>query len=407
MNLTMNKRQQMSGIFLVIGAFALPMFSALAMFALSASALCALIFDFAQVKQTLRESKLAQLGLALFAVIAASALYSSAPTQMMTKVILAYREFALIGLTIGIVTVLPQYKKWVVNALILSLSIVVVLSCLDAYAPLPFSKSTLAGAVGDHFIFAHHINQNVMSSFLVLLLLLKATDPTTDLRWQWRYWAMALVAVCDVLFLVKGRTGILTLAWNLLVFGYFIFSVKQRWLAVIVTAMLVSVALSTDNPLNRLAQRTVYEVQAHQERGEDTSAGLRLAFWQDTWAKIEQKPILGYGVGSYQGMYDLDKKNPDKPGYWAGKVHPHNELFYIWFQAGILAAMLFLGFVATLWMTAFKTQDTRDKMLQYSVAGMLVIYGALDVPLLNHIEGMFFWLIISVFFAKRGSESAT
>ncbi|MGL4768403.1 MAG: O-antigen ligase family protein [Formosimonas sp.] len=398
-----NKSQHLCGMLLVVGAFALPMFSALAMYALSLCALCYLVTEWAQLKSNVQESRLLQCCLVLFVVIALSAVYGVGTSKMATKAVVSYREFALIPLTIGVLSMVPQYRKHAINALTLSLSIVVLLSCLDAYIPLPFSKATEQGTPNDHVIFAHHINQNVMSSFLVLLALVKLADKRIYGVWRLCYALLAIVAVIDVLFLVKGRTGILTLLWGVLVFAFYTLSRKQIALAVVAAVLGVTALLRFDTPLSQLAHRTVYEVQAYQERGEDTSAGLRLAFWQDTWGKIKRNPVVGYGAGSYQAMYDLDVKNPDKPGYWAGKFHPHNELMYIWFQAGIVAALLYLTFLGLLFKQAIQTKQTRLKIVRVSVVGMLLIYSALDVPMLNHIEGMFFWLVISMFFTRRAA----
>ena len=394
-----NKYQHMAAICLVIAAFGLPMFSLLTFISLALATLLWLFStDFSLVKKTIGQSSFAKCSLALFLCIALSALYSNAPAKFLFKTIVSYREFLLIPVTMCILGTAPQYKKTVVNMLIFSLTVVVLLSCLDAYHPLPFSKSTKHGAINDHYIFSQHITQNVMSSFLVLLALLKATEKNMALKWKMMFCLIALIAIINILFLVRGRTGILTLVFNLLIFGYYSLSVKQRWSAAAFVTFFCALIFLTDNPLNRLVQHTVYEVQAYKQTGEDTSAGLRLAFWQDTWQKIEQNPIVGYGAGSYKEMYDLDLKNPDKPGYSAGGHHPHDELLLIWFEAGILAAVLFLLFVILLAVTAFKTSDRRLKMLQYSVVGMLVIYCIFDVPMLNYIEGMFFWLLISLFF---------
>ena len=397
-----NKYQHMAAICLVIAAFGLPMFSLLTFISLALATLLWLFStDFSLVKKTIGQSSFAKCSLALFLCIALSALYSNAPAKFLFKTIVSYREFLLIPVTMCILGTAPQYKKTVINMLIFSLTVVVLLSCLDAYHPLPFSKSTKHGAINDHYIFSQHITQNVMSSFLVLLALMKATEKNMSTKWKMIFCLIALISVVDILFLVKGRTGILTLMLNLFIFGYYKLSVKQKCGAVALMALFSILVFLTNNSLNTRVQQTFHEVDVYQETGADTSAGLRLAFWEYAWDKIKEKPVIGYGAGKYRNNYDLNLQHPDKWGYTQGFYHPHNELLLIWFEAGVLAAVLFLLFAVMLVIRAFKSKDTNLKMLQYSVVGMLIIYCTFDVPIFNYIEGMFFWLLISLFFTLK------
>ena len=80
-------------------------------------------------------------------------------------------------------------------------------------------------------------------------------------------------------------------------------------------------------------------IQNNGDRGKGKPEDIRYVFVKESLNRIIEKPILGYGTGSFGTIF----KNEVKSGHYFDKhTTPHNQYLYVWFELGILGLVLLL-----------------------------------------------------------------
>jgi O-antigen ligase len=80
-------------------------------------------------------------------------------------------------------------------------------------------------------------------------------------------------------------------------------------------------------------------IQNNGDRGAGKTEDIRYVFVKESLNRIIEKPILGYGTGSFGTIF----KNEVKSGHYFDKhTTPHNQYLYVWFELGILGLVLLL-----------------------------------------------------------------
>ena len=80
-------------------------------------------------------------------------------------------------------------------------------------------------------------------------------------------------------------------------------------------------------------------IQNNGDRGAGKTEDIRYVFVKESLNRIIEKPILGYGTGSFGTIF----KNEVKSGHYFDKhTTPHNQYLYVWFELGILGLALLL-----------------------------------------------------------------
>lgn len=131
--------------------------------------------------------------------------------------------------------------------------------------------------------------------------------------------------------------------------------------------------------------------------GEDTSAALRIAYLESTWAMIEEHP---WGVGWYGYRFQY----PDYNFYLDDKnvimYHCHNIFLNIWSELGPLGIICFLvtwgSFVALGWRLVQQAEQSWARALGcgYVLASSGIALGGLtDHIYFNTKMGLIFWLL--------------
>ena len=80
-------------------------------------------------------------------------------------------------------------------------------------------------------------------------------------------------------------------------------------------------------------------IQNNGDKGEGNLDDIRYVFTKETLSRILEKPILGYGTGSFGTIFHEQVKS----GHIFDKhTTPHNQYLYVWFELGILGLVLLL-----------------------------------------------------------------
>ncbi len=165
-------------------------------------------------------------------------------------------------------------------------------------------------------------------------------------------------AIAAYLFMVSGRRairGISTL--TLLVFPGVLMLLQSRigWLGGVTTLVLLSVyywrqqqiiGLWLCSLLSLLAASYLLEIKGNFLVSKESSNADRWLILEYTWHMIQQRPWLGWGMGSFESAFAQTLAQAGLvPTNYTYPSHPHNEILYGWAEGGVVAlvAMLLLA----------------------------------------------------------------
>jgi O-antigen ligase len=341
---------------------------------------------------------LACVALGLYAAVLLSYTYSSAPFGEKIKFISAYRELLFIPFLLCFLNGFNRLKKDAALIFFVFIMVVIGFSTANFLAHSFHLTPFLIAPPNDNYIFHSHIIQNVMSTLAVLFLLIHAkSNRIFSVKW-WVFLTVAAIGIANILLMVQGRTGHMTLIACCFIFVLCTFNKKTKLFILFAIVAALLALLSTKNPFNDVVKRTTTEVQVYEKTREATSAGARIEFWKHAITRIKEKPLVGHGAGSFRSEYAAHIQKNNLPGFWPGTHHPHNEFLFLWHDSGLLALLLFVGLIAALLWQAHRTENTDTKTMRYGIAASFAIYAMVDVPMFNSAEALFFVLMIACFF---------
>jgi O-antigen ligase len=117
------------------------------------------------------------------------------------------------------------------------------------------------------------------------------------------------------------------------------------WLSVLIVAS--AIAFSTSPQLRARVMQAVDEVANADKSTALTSLGTRVLFYRTTLELIKERPIVGYGSGSFGKEYKeiVSRRYSD----WRATptTDPHNQYLFITMQLGIIGLTAFLAVIVT------------------------------------------------------------
>ena len=220
---------------------------------------------------------------------------------------------------------------------------------LAAGLALPWVLNDQANLATHNVVFSEsYLDQSIMLVTLAAVV----WHLQSELKWP-RYLcaAIAVAALLNVLLLLPGRTGYvacfavlgLALVWGL--------PKKLRWALLLAGPLLLVVVLSLG--ANKVSTRMAAVLQESQNYSQNndtaSSSGWRLNAWHRSVQAIAQKPVYGYGVGSWAAAVkrlDGDKAVAD---FGSGNSsNPHQEYLLWGVELGLMGPLLLLGLFACL-----------------------------------------------------------
>lgn len=394
------KLQHIARVLLVLTVFSMPISTA------STNVLMALTLMFWLAAGGYREQFEALKGnwvvratLALFALICIGSLYSTGSLKDIGFQIQKYARLLFILPAMGLLLE-EKWRDRAMTAFIAAMGLTLALSLLSVIWPLPFVKGTAGGSGTNHYVFKDHIAQNLIMSFFALVMLVKGQVETRSI-WRIAYFAVALLAVIDILFFVQGRTGYLSLALNVLVFIVFMARGKQRWMWLAASALVAILALLLSSNLRDRIELAVQEYKAS-DRKELSSVGQRVEFTKKSIELIKERPFIGFGTGSY--ATEFCRVADSKEWCEAGKFHPHNQFLAFGVQLGIMGVLAYLLFFSA--MSAEAVGSTLPlSIVRFGLIATLLVDSLVHAPLFLSTEAQFFILLLSIGFVNHFSKS--
>lgn len=237
--------------------------------------------------------------------------------------------------------------------------------------------NVLASFMASSLILSGFLLQKISSKKLQIFLLLTA---------QLNMW---------VITITMSRTGYLGLLIALLLFipRAWQNNKKQLGLFIVAISLGLGFAMLKGDALGARNTDALKEV------------GARTVFYKNSWEMIKEKPLMGYGYGSFEKNYLINQaqhvKNNEQLPYTGQLTHPHNDILFWAVEGGIvpILAILLLVVAFIRLLSAFK--------ISYALAIM-----ALVIPISLHTQTEYplyhsalHWLVLLVIVFYVDSES--
>ncbi len=163
----------------------------------------------------------------------------------------------------------------------------------------------------------------------------------------------ALGAACGLLASVASgsRGGWITLPLLLLVALWLRYPAhdetraRRGWRALLATVAVCALLALLPGVQHR-AEKAADEYQRQEQRQDDSSIGLRLAFWRQAWADGLARPWVGVGQGGYEQRQREAVARGDMPPQAVLFNHAHNEWLDMFAKRGLLGVAGLLLFYA-------------------------------------------------------------
>ena len=349
--------------------------------------------------EMLRGNSFVHATLLMFFIVILGSLYSSGNREDITYQLFKYGKILFILPAITLV----QDQKWReagINAFCAAMLITLILSVVSAIWPMPFVKGTAGGASNNHFVFRDHIAQNLMMSFFALIMLARGLIEKNKKR-KLVYILLGLVAIFDILFLVLGRTGYVSLALNLVVFVLFLNTWRERILASSIFAVIIVLTLHYSSGFNSRVNIAVDEYKTHQSN-DLSSVGQRIEFLKKSVELIKERPWAGFGTGAQRK--ELCRVADSSEWCNVGQIHPHNQFMAIGIQLGGLGIVAYLLFMGAAILQA-RLQFGEYKILGVGLVATLLVDSLFHAPLTLIAEAAIFILLFPILLARGSLDS--
>jgi O-antigen ligase len=282
--------------------------------------------------------------MAMLGALAVSLLYTAAPFGD------GLRDFGKYGklLEIPLILVLLRTRREVLIALAVYAAaqtfVVATSYLLSAGVTPPWVYKTVAQRQSVGAVFSSYLDQSIMTAGLAALCWhLRRTFPG---RHGARL-ALALAALCafNVLFLLPGRSGQAALLTALALALWWAIPRHGKWLALIAPPLLLAAAMAASPAFRDRIDAIGLEARAHLHGDPaPTSTGVRLNYWQRSLEMIAERPLTGWGVGSWNDEYRrLEGEHLRKDA--ADLRNPHEEYLLWGVQLGVGGIALLVAFL--------------------------------------------------------------
>ena len=318
--------------------------------------------------------------LLLFAALGIGLFYTSAPLVEALSILKKYRELLYIPLFIILFND-ETARRLGLNTFMLA---TVVILCLS-YGSIYFGS----GYDSNPAIFKNYITQGILVALVAYFLTIQVI---AEKKWRILKLIVILLAIYHITFISPGRTGFLVLFGLIWLFLY----QRYRWrglffggLGLILLSVLV---LSVSDSLRTRMTDIVTYLENPQQLKSDSSTVLRYGFMKNTIELIAQRPLFGYGTGSFAHEY---QKLVQQRGVYP-TTNPHSEFLMLTVQLGMVGLLLFCYLFYQLWKTGDLLPLYQRQMIQGLVVAMSIgclfnslLLDASEAHLFAYLTGLF------------------
>lgn len=332
--------------------------------------------------------------LGLYAMVLLGVTYSPAPSADVQLHLSKYSKLLWIPVLLSL---LPeaQWRRRCLWAFMAAMGFIMLSAFANVFWQLPWSRTQEIGWGKDHTVIGDYITQNIMMTFFVVAAM--DLGRRTQSLWQrYAWWIAALMGAVVVTQLSQGRTGYVLLILSVGTYIFWSLQGRRRWLTLLSLSAVLVVALASSQTVRQRIDLAITEAAAS-DTMEITSIGGRVNFWKHTWTLVTEKPLQGWGTGSYHSVWC---EYVTQPGWCQfGSWHPHNQYLFFWMENGLLGVVLFvLLATATIW--AARKAPVKDRAILWAFAAILAGNSLINSPLFSGRESHFFVLMLILLCAQ-------
>ena len=270
----------------------------------------------------------------------------------------------------------------------------VVLSSWLLVAGIQIPWATASRDPGTYAVFGSYLEQSITQAVLVAMLWhQRAWIFGANGRW-WAVMFAAVTLVHTLGFLI-GRSGHLVALCMIALAVMYEIPKRLKWITVFVPFAVFALIFTTSKTFRDRIQVVNSEVQTFAHKVDTTtSSGQRLFYWQTSLRALAERPLLGYGSGSWNAQYRRLEGGKVEPGSLS--VSDPHQLFLLWaVEGGIVGLGLLCAVLVALYRRSLLLELHDARTLQ-SVLVALIISGMFNSMLFGIGIGDFFCIAFGI-----------
>ncbi len=335
--------------------------------------------------------------LVMLAAMALSLAWTTEPGPQALGDVVKYSKLLLIP-AIALLVRTPRQAMLAVGIYIASQTFVVATSWLLYLGAPVFWVPAHRNSVAT--VYSSYLDQTIMTAgFAAICWHLRHEFPGR--RGAWVGAALAAAGLVNALVMLPGRSGhvaaigVMSLA--------LLWAMPPRWRLAGLAApvVLVAMAMLVSTQFNQRLTAVVSEVQAYKQQNDPgSSSGQRLTFWVRSLQAIAERPLSGFGAGSWNREYKRLSLAGDGQ-LVEGTAHvrnPHQEYLLWGVHLGVGGIALLLAFMALVVRDARKFR-TPERRATDSMVAVLAIACLFNSSLFDALIGEYFCILIGLLLA--------
>ncbi len=211
---------------------------------------------------------------------------------------------------------------------------------------------------------------------IIVIALLKIKD-----RKNWMLWIPAAVFSIRAITLSQSEAAIVAVIATILLAG--LVHCRTRIFAIAITALLLVAVLLSPALQSKLTLQ-------------DYSGGVRLSQWEETTEMLRSNWVFGAGLNGYPEALE--------PYHTATHYeifqYPHNFIFNIWTELGILGLIAFVVLTLAILKTTHRSSLIAHRYIAFFALIEITIHGLVDVPYFKNDLAILTWVLIAILYAN-------
>jgi len=190
----------------------------------------------------------------------------------------------------------------------------------------------------------NHATQSMafVAALLCCIFLLQQTQNARD---RYYIWAAIGLFLFNIFFISTARSGYLAVPVAATFAAGSIYGFRKLpYIAALVAAALLVFVL-TSNTLQDRVNLALDEQTNYQTSSNETSIGIRVIFYKNTWELIKEKPWFGYGTSSFKPVYSALAATKSHDWRGGSTADPHNQYLFVWLENGLIGLLLFFAYI--------------------------------------------------------------
>jgi O-antigen ligase len=251
--------------------------------------------------------------------------------------------------------------------------LVMMLSSWALVAGLPVPWATVNELPSLGIVHGSTLEQPVLLTLLgVVLWFMREHWPTG--RWRWAPIGILLLTVFNVFFVMTGRTGFVVMLVFISMAVWWQLPRRLRWLVLGLPFVLSALMMVLSPRFEARTTKVFHEVLSYQQGSIETSQAQRLDYWHRSLLAIQEKPLIGHGVGSWRMNYHrLGGMQADAPS------NPHQQYLLWLVEAGAVGCLLFLGMLFAQYKDAQALPPNYRQAL-WTITTIAAVMGLMNCP---------------------------